>query len=110
VHPGSLVHEHGAIFGVVVARVDSMRQIVQSTDLWAAIAPELAGHVAAIGYDTNSGQLTVCPESTAWATKTRLEQTRVIEAANKSHDGRGGTRDAGYVGLPDRWILRQWRV
>ncbi|MBE1603080.1 DUF721 domain-containing protein [Streptomyces stelliscabiei] len=51
---------------------------------WEAIAPELAGHVVAVGYDADSGQLTVCPESAAWATKTRLEQARVIEAANKS--------------------------
>ncbi|MGK5545710.1 DUF721 domain-containing protein [Streptomyces sp. URMC 127] len=49
---------------------------------WAAIAPDLAEHVAAIGYDAGSGQLTVCPESAAWAAKTRLEQTRVIAAAN----------------------------
>ena len=51
---------------------------------WAAIAPELAGHVAAVGYDADSGRLTVCPESAAWATKLRLEQARVIEAANES--------------------------
>lgn len=51
---------------------------------WAAIAPELAGHVAAVSYDPDSGQLTVCPESSAWATKARLEQTRVIAAANKA--------------------------
>lgn len=51
---------------------------------WAAIAPELAGHVVAVAYDPDSGQLTVCPESSAWATKARLEQTRVIAAANKA--------------------------
>ncbi|QNT98298.1 hypothetical protein HEP81_08070 (plasmid) [Streptomyces griseofuscus] len=51
---------------------------------WAAIAPELAGHVAAVSYDPDSGRLTVCPESTAWATKARLEQTRVVAAANKA--------------------------
>ncbi|WP_308408582.1 DUF721 domain-containing protein [Streptomyces sp. AC627_RSS907] len=51
---------------------------------WAAIAPELAGHVAAVSYDADSGRLTVCPESSAWATKARLEQTRVIAAANKA--------------------------
>ncbi|MGW6795036.1 DciA family protein [Streptomyces chartreusis] len=51
---------------------------------WAAIAPELAGHVAAVSYDADSGQLTVCPESAAWATKARLEQTRIIAAANQS--------------------------
>ncbi|MEU4729615.1 DciA family protein [Streptomyces sp. NPDC023588] len=49
---------------------------------WAALAPDLAGHVTAVGFDPDSGRLTLCPESTAWATKTRLEQTRVIEAAN----------------------------
>ena len=51
---------------------------------WAAIAPELAGHVAAVSYDPDSGQLTVCPESSAWATKARLEQAPVIAAANKA--------------------------
>nr|BAK19823.1 putative TRA3 protein [Streptomyces rochei] len=51
---------------------------------WAAIAPELAGHVAAVGYDADTGRLTVCPESAAWATKTRLEQARIIAAANES--------------------------
>lgn len=51
---------------------------------WAAIAPELAGHVAAVSYDADSGRLTVCPESSAWATKARLEQTRIIAAANES--------------------------
>ncbi|MDX2855318.1 DciA family protein [Streptomyces scabiei] len=53
-------------------------------DRWAAIAPELAGHVAAVSYDADSGRLTVCPESAAWATKARLEQTRIIAAANES--------------------------
>ncbi|MFF9569894.1 DciA family protein [Streptomyces sp. NPDC014685] len=51
---------------------------------WAAIAPKLAAHVAAVGYDADTGRLTVCPESSAWATQTRLEQARVIEVANES--------------------------
>lgn len=51
---------------------------------WAAIAPEFAGHVAAVGYDADSGRLTVCPESAAWATKLRLEQARVVQVANES--------------------------
>lgn len=51
---------------------------------WAAIAPELAGHVVAVGFDADSGRLTVCPESSAWATKARLEQIRVVAAANKA--------------------------
>ncbi|MFF3516579.1 DUF721 domain-containing protein [Streptomyces sp. NPDC002573] len=47
---------------------------------WAAVAPQLAGHVAAIGYDADFGQLTVCPKSSAWATKVRLEQARAGRA------------------------------
>ncbi|MEU3353097.1 DciA family protein [Streptomyces sp. NPDC037389] len=49
---------------------------------WAVIAPDLAGHGAAVGFDADSGRLTVCPESSAWATRVRLEQARVIKAAN----------------------------
>ncbi len=63
---------------------------------WAAIAPDLAGHVTAVGYGADSGQFTVCPESTAWATKTRLERIRVIEAANTS---------AGRTVIRAIWIL-----
>ncbi|MFJ3594631.1 DciA family protein [Streptomyces sp. NPDC090082] len=51
---------------------------------WAAIAPEFAGHVAAVAYDADSGRLTVCPESSAWATKARLEQPRIVAAANEA--------------------------
>ncbi|MER6560555.1 DUF721 domain-containing protein [Streptomyces sp. NPDC001027] len=51
---------------------------------WEAIAPELAGRAFAVGYDADSGRLTVCPESSAWATKVRLEQARIIAAANAS--------------------------
>ncbi|GAA5708134.1 MULTISPECIES: DciA family protein [Streptomyces] len=50
---------------------------------WEAIAPDF-GHVVAVGCDADSGRLTVCPESAAWATKLRLEQARVVEAANES--------------------------
>ncbi|MFD7916782.1 DciA family protein [Streptomyces sp. NPDC059752] len=38
--------------------------------------------MAAVGFDPESGQLTVCPDSSAWTTKARLEQARVIAAAN----------------------------
>ncbi|WP_307680580.1 DciA family protein [Streptomyces sp. V4I2] len=41
----------------------------------------------AVGYDADSGRLTVCPESAAWATKTRLEQAGIIAAANTSAGG-----------------------
>ncbi|MFF2404958.1 DciA family protein [Streptomyces goshikiensis] len=49
---------------------------------WAATAPDLAEHVAAVGFDPGPGRLIVCPESLAWATKARLEQVRVVAAAN----------------------------
>ncbi|WP_405656966.1 DciA family protein [Streptomyces sp. RK9] len=48
------------------------------------IAPELAGHIAAVSYLADTGQLTVCPASSAWATKAHLEQTRILAAANES--------------------------
>ncbi|MGW2082722.1 DUF721 domain-containing protein [Streptomyces sp. NPDC001939] len=51
---------------------------------WAAIAPGLAGHVAAVSFDPDSGQLTVCPDSATWAPEARLEQAHVIEAASKT--------------------------
>ncbi|MFF3432450.1 DUF721 domain-containing protein [Streptomyces sp. NPDC002602] len=51
---------------------------------WAAIAPELAGRVTAAAFDPDSGRLTVCPESSGWATRVRLEQPRIIAAANKA--------------------------
>ncbi|MEY2231345.1 DciA family protein [Streptomyces sp. BF23-19] len=35
-----------------------------------------------MGFDPESGHLTVCPESSAWAAKVCLEQARVIAAAN----------------------------
>ncbi|MEV8626463.1 hypothetical protein [Streptomyces sp. NPDC051079] len=37
-----------------------------------------------MAYDPDSGWLTVCPASSAWATQARLEQTRVITAANQA--------------------------
>ncbi|WP_228973231.1 DciA family protein [Streptomyces sp. DH12] len=49
-----------------------------------AIAPDLAGHVAAVGYEPDAGRPTVCAETSAWATKVRLEQARIIAAANES--------------------------
>ncbi|MEV0694054.1 DciA family protein [Streptomyces sp. NPDC050388] len=76
----------GAAIGALVTERAWELPAVGATlrERWAAIAPELAGHVAAVSYDADSGQLTVCPESSAWATKARLEQTRIIAAANQS--------------------------
>ncbi|MEU3657633.1 DciA family protein [Streptomyces sp. NPDC032161] len=51
---------------------------------WTAIAADPTGHVAAVAFDADAGRLAPRPESAAWATKTRLEQARVIAAANAS--------------------------
>ncbi|WP_051810233.1 DciA family protein [Streptomyces sp. NRRL S-378] len=51
---------------------------------WAALAPDLAEHVAAVGYDAERGELTLRPDSTAWATKARLEASRIVADPNRS--------------------------
>ncbi|MFE6270448.1 DciA family protein [Streptomyces goshikiensis] len=51
---------------------------------WTALAPDLADHVAAVRYDAERGELTLCPDSTTWATKARLEASRIIADANRS--------------------------
>ncbi|MBB5123169.1 DciA family protein [Streptomyces eurocidicus] len=48
---------------------------------WTAIAPSSSPPSAST---RGSGRPTVCPESVAWVTKARLEQTRVIAAAGKA--------------------------
>ncbi|MET8751346.1 DciA family protein [Streptomyces sp. NPDC004667] len=55
---------------------------------WAALAPDLADHVAAVSYDAERGELTLRPDSTTWATKARLEASRIVADANRSaHTG-----------------------
>ncbi|MGX9923545.1 DciA family protein [Streptomyces sp. NPDC002248] len=51
---------------------------------WAVIAPDLVENVAAVGYDANTGRLTLSPRTPLWATETRLRQAQIIEAANAS--------------------------
>ncbi|MFD9572654.1 DciA family protein [Streptomyces sp. NPDC059982] len=51
---------------------------------WAALAPDLADHVAAVSYDAERGELTLRPDSTTWATKARLEASRIVADANRS--------------------------
>ncbi|MFD5557647.1 DUF721 domain-containing protein [Streptomyces sp. NPDC127068] len=76
----------GAVLGALVTERAWELSAAGATlrERWAAIAPELAGHIAAVSYDSDSGRLTVCVESTARATKARLEQTRIVAAANKA--------------------------
>ncbi|MFD5977488.1 DciA family protein [Streptomyces bacillaris] len=96
-HPGAAAGAHGAARR---ARADGPRcgdrraghrAVLGAPGRWRDAAgavgghrPELAGHVAAVSYDADSGRLTVCPESSAWATKARLEQTRNVAAANEA--------------------------
>ncbi|MFF3675851.1 DciA family protein [Streptomyces sp. NPDC002120] len=67
----------GAALGALVTqRAWTLPAAVASLcERWAAIAPELAEHVTAVGFDLESGRLTLCPESSAWATKARLERS-----------------------------------
>ncbi|MEU3602264.1 DUF721 domain-containing protein [Streptomyces sp. NPDC006798] len=51
---------------------------------WVAIAPDLAGHITAVGYDADTGELTLRPDSAAWATKARMETVRIITVANEA--------------------------
>ncbi|MFI7246399.1 DciA family protein [Streptomyces qinglanensis] len=51
-------------------------------DIAAAVSPNLASHVSAVAFHTDSGQLDLHPDSPAYATQLRLLSTRVIAAAN----------------------------
>ncbi|MFH9827948.1 DciA family protein [Streptomyces bobili] len=74
---------------------------------WEAITSYFAGHVIAVGYDADSGRLSVCPESAAWATKLRLEPARVDEAANESA---GRTVVRGLQAVPASTCPAGWRT
>ncbi|MFK4069870.1 DciA family protein [Streptomyces sp. NPDC029674] len=63
--------------------------------------PQFTGYVVAVSYAPGSGRLAVCPESTAWATKARLEQPRIIAAANQA---------AGRTVVSSLWILPRRRA
>ncbi|MFE9334811.1 DciA family protein [Streptomyces sp. NPDC006925] len=54
----------------------------QWSDIAAAVSPNLASHVSAVAFHTDSGQLDLRPDSPAYATQLRLLSTRVIAAAN----------------------------
>ncbi|WP_033210460.1 DUF721 domain-containing protein [Streptomyces bikiniensis] len=60
--------------GSVLARFD---------DILAAAAPELAGHVRAVGFDADIGRLGVVPDSPAYGTKVRWIAPKLIAAANE---------------------------
>ncbi|GGY78974.1 hypothetical protein GCM10010363_69890 [Streptomyces omiyaensis] len=61
--------------------------LAQWEAILAAAAPELAGHVQAVGFDADTGRLDVAPDAPAYATKTRWCASKLIEAANRAVSG-----------------------
>ncbi|MGA5498723.1 DciA family protein [Streptomyces cinereoruber] len=53
-------------------------------DIAAAVAPRLAAHTTAVGFDAETGQLDLLPDSPAYATQLRLMTPRIITAANET--------------------------
>ncbi|MFG2841115.1 DciA family protein [Streptomyces zaomyceticus] len=57
--------------------------LAQFDDILAAIAPELAGHVRAVGFDADTGRLDVAPDAPAYGTQLRWSAPKLITAANE---------------------------
>lgn len=51
---------------------------------WPAIAPDLAPHVRAVGFDAEHGRLDLLPDSPAYATQLRMSTARLIALANQA--------------------------
>ncbi|MEV6810248.1 DciA family protein [Streptomyces sp. NPDC051132] len=49
----------------------------------AAAAPELAGHVQAVGFDADTGRLNVAPDAPAYGTQLRWSAPKLIAVANE---------------------------
>ncbi|MFD4260769.1 DciA family protein [Streptomyces sp. NPDC058534] len=79
---GMMMTERGMVApaagGSVLARFD---------DILAAAAPELAGHVQAMGFDADTGRLDVTPDASAYGTQLRWKAPRLIAAANEKVSG-----------------------
>ncbi|MEU2181043.1 DciA family protein [Streptomyces thermolilacinus] len=58
--------------------------LAQWNTILAAAAPELAGHVQAVGFDADTGRLDVAPDAPAYGTKIRWITPRLIAAANSA--------------------------
>ncbi|MFD6876987.1 MULTISPECIES: DUF721 domain-containing protein [unclassified Streptomyces] len=52
-------------------------------DEWPAVVTDLTGHVALVGYDPETGELAVRPDSSPYATAVRLRTPQIIDAANQ---------------------------
>lgn len=53
-------------------------------DQWPAIAGDLARHVAAVSFDSETGRLDLQPESPAYATHLKFEANQLISKANET--------------------------
>lgn len=51
---------------------------------WPAIAPDLAPHVRAVGFDADGGRLDLLPDSPAYATQLRMSTARLVALANQA--------------------------
>ncbi|WP_042370520.1 DciA family protein [Streptacidiphilus neutrinimicus] len=60
-------------------------------DAWPRIAPDLADHVTAVGYDPDSGTLDLRPTSPAWATRLRLGSAELLRRI-EAHTGNQAVR------------------
>ncbi|MGW6875854.1 DciA family protein [Streptomyces xanthophaeus] len=54
----------------------------QWPDIAAALSPKLAAHVKAMAFHSETGQLDLCPDSSAYTTQLRLISSRIVIAAN----------------------------
>ncbi|CAL9676273.1 DciA family protein [Streptomyces sp. enrichment culture] len=61
--------------------------LAQFDDILAAAAPELAGHVQAVGFDADTGRLDVTPDAPAYGTQLRWKAPKLIAAANEKVSG-----------------------
>ncbi|GGW13399.1 hypothetical protein GCM10018980_72170 [Streptomyces capoamus] len=61
--------------------------LAQFDDILAAAAPELTGHVQAVGFDADTGRLDVAPDAPAYGTKLRWSAPKLVAAANEKVRG-----------------------
>ncbi|WP_439681470.1 DciA family protein [Embleya sp. MST-111070] len=68
--------------------------------LWPAIEPDLAVHVSAVGFDPETGQLDLLPDSSAYETHLRLTAPTLVRRLNEALrvdglDARASDRETG---------------
>ncbi|MFL9658712.1 DUF721 domain-containing protein [Streptomyces sp. PB17] len=79
---GMMMTERGMVAPAVGGSV-----LAQFDDILAATAPELAGHVQAVGFDADTGRLDVAPDAPAYGTQLRWKAPKLITAANEEVSG-----------------------